>query len=633
MDKPLPPVYEFGNFRLDAAKRLLLKDDEAVPLMPKAFDTLLYLVEHSGNVIERDELMTAIWADTIVEENNLTQNISSLRRLLGEKHGENQFIATVPGHGYKFVAAVRRVSETDTPATPELAGSTSSSTLESKATAAATARMSDGSVASRFWLIALIVVGALGLSSFGIYRWREGRELGADAPIKVLAVLPFKPLVAGKRDEALELGMADTLISKLSNGEGIIVRPFGAIRSYNSWDQDSLKAGRELGVEAVLDGSIQTSGERIRIAARLLRTRDGKQLWAGQFDEKLNDIFAVQDSISERVAAALRIQLGQKKRNTENVEAYDLYMRGQYHAQNLTRAETDKGIAYFQQAIQIDPNYARPHIGQARAYLAMALTSGLPSEQVVPKAKAAALRAIEIDETVPEAHVALGWIYFWYDWNWALAEKECLRALELNPNSAEAHAAYAHGLSNSARHEMALTEIRRSRELDPLSFVTNALEGQILFFAGRHDEALDRLQKTIDLNPNFWLGHLFISRVYTEKGMHAEAIAAAKKAGELSHNSQSDAYRAYALVRWGQVAEARAVLDELLKLSKENYVPPYNLAVTYNALGESEKAIEYLEKGFTEKDVRMVFLTVEPMWNPLRSNPRFVALLKRARFE
>jgi DNA-binding winged helix-turn-helix (wHTH) protein/TolB-like protein/Tfp pilus assembly protein PilF len=631
MDKSLSLVYEFGDFRIDAAKRLLLKGDEAVPLMPKAFDTLLYLVEHSGKVIERDELMTAIWADTIVEENNLTQNISSLRRVLGEKHGQNQFIATVPGHGYKFVADVRQVNETHQSAAPEHAVVTTPEAKDQPASVSA--RTKERSYANRFWLIALVIFVVLGFSAFGVYRWRENKQRVTEAPIKTLAVLPFKPLLAEKRDEALELGMADTLISKLSGGEGIVVRPFGAIRSYNSWDQDSLQAGRELGVEAVLDGSIQTSGERIRIAARLFRTSDGKQLWAGQFDEKLNDIFGVQDSISERVAAALRIQLGQKKRFTENVEAYELYMRGQYHTQNLTRAETDKGIAYFQQAIQIDANYARPHLGLAGAYLAMALTSGVPSEQVVPLAKTATLRALEIDETLPEAHVARGLIYFWYEWDWALAEKEYLRALELDPNSAEAHFAYAHVLSNSGRHEMALAQIRRARELDPLSLVTNALEGQILFFAGKHDEALDRLQKSIDLNPNFWLAHLFISRVYTEKGMHAEAVAAAKRAKELSGNSQSDAYRAYALAKWGQAGEARAVLEELLKLSKERYVPPYNLAVVYNALGESDKAMEYLEKGFAEKDVRMVFLSVEPMWTPLRSNPRFVDLLKRARFE
>lgn len=631
MDKPLPPVYEFGDFRIDAAKRLLLKGDEAVPLMPKAFDTLLYLVAHNGKVIERDELMAAIWADTIVEENNLTQNISSLRRLLGEKHGENQFIATVPGHGYKFVAEVHGVNEIKKSAPSRRAGLLLPEPKEQPA--AAGKRTINGGLSNRFWLIALILFGVLGLSTVGFFRWRESAESVGDAPIKTVAVLPFKPLVAEKRDEALELGMADTLISKLSSGNDVVVRPFSAIRRYSSWEQDSLRAGRELGVEAVLDGSIQTSGDRIRISARLFRTGDGKQLWAGQFDENFTDIFAVQDSISERVATALRIQLGQKERYTENVEAYQLYMRGHFHTLNLTRTETDKGIAYFQQAIQVDPNYARPHIGLSRAYLSMALTSGLSSGEVMPKAKAAALRGIEIDETLPEAHVALGFTLFWYEWDWAAAERECLRALELNPNNADAHFAYAHVLSNSARHEMAIAEIRRAKELDPLSFVTNALEGQILFFAGKHDEALDRLQKTIDLNPNFWLAHLFISRVYTEKGMHAEAIAATKKARELSQNSQSDAYRAYAAARQGQMAEARVVLDELLKLSKERYVPPYNLAIIYHALGESDKALKYLEKGFAEKDVRMVFMKVEPMWTTLRSNRRFVDLLKRARFE
>jgi serine/threonine-protein kinase len=429
--------------------------------------------------------------------------------------------------------------------------------------------------------------------------------------------------------------MADTLISKLSGGEEITVRPLSAIRRYNSVEQDSLIAGRELNVEAVLDGTIQTSGERIRVSAKLLRTGDGKQLWTGQFDEKFTDIFAVQDSISERVAAALKIRFGnaEKKRPTENVEAYQLYMKGRYHALNLTRAETDKGIAYFQQAIELDPNYALSYVGLARTYLPMALTSGVPSWEVMPKAKAAALRAIEIDETLAEAHTALGYTIFWYDWNWQAAEKQYLRALEIDPNNAEAHFGYAHLLSNTARHEQAIAEIKLSRELNPVSLVTNALEGQILSFAGRSDEALDRLNRTIDLNPNFWLSHLFISDVYIEKGMHAEAITAIKKAGEISGNSQSEAYRAYALAKWGKQAEARAVLDELLKLSNERYVPAYNFAIIYNALGEGETALDYLEKAFAEKNVLMVFLKADPKWNNLRDNPRFIDLMRRMNFE
>ena len=217
--------------------------------------------------------------------------------------------------------------------------------------------------------------------------------------------------------------------------------------------------------------------------------------------------------------------------------------------------------------------------------------------------------------------------------DWQAAEKEYLRALELNPNSAEAHFAYAHLLSNTAQHEKALAEIKRAREIDPLSLRTGALEGQILFFAGRYDDAIDRLNKTIDLNPHFWLSHLFISRVYTEKGMHAEAIAATKKAKELSSNSQSDAYRAYALTKAGDMEQARAVLKELLNLSIERYVPPYNIALVYHGLGEREETLAWLEKGYEQRDVRMVFLKVEPKWNNLRDDPRFLDLMKRMGLE
>ena len=651
MNEPQTPIYEFGDFRLCAAKRLLLKGvDEIVPLMPKAFDTLLYLVRHNGKVIEKDELMREIWADTIVEENNLTQNISILRRIFGEKPGEHRFIVTVPGHGYKFVADVKespksQVLSLKPNAADEINLDEIPRNMEAEQERFETWDLGLGTNqdrrpktkdrrTSRFWLVAIFSASIIGLSLLGFYSWR-GNEKSVSAPIRTVAVLPFKSLVAEKRDEVLELGMADTLISKLSGGEEITVRPLSAIRRYSSVEQDSLIAGRELDVEAVLDGTIQTSGERIRVSAKLLRVGDGKQLWAGQFDEKSTDIFAVQDSISERVATALKIRFGnaEKKRPTENIEAYQLYTKGRYHALNLTRAETDKGIAYFQQAIELDPNYALAYVGLARTYLPMALTSGVPSWEVMPKAKASALRAVEIDETLAEAHAALGYTIFWYDWDWQAAEKQYLRALELDPNNAEAHFGYAHLLSNTARHEQALAEIKLSRELDPVSLVTNALEGQILSFAGRSDEALDRLNKTIDLNPNFWLSHLFISDVYTEKGMHAEAVAAAKKAGEISGNSQSEAYRAYVLARWGKQAEARAVLDELLKLSNERYVPPYIFAVVYNALGESDKALDYLEKGFAEKDVRMVFLKVEPKWNNLRSDARFIDLMQRMNFE
>ena len=298
-----------------------------------------------------------------------------------------------------------------------------------------------------------------------------------------------------------------------------------------------------------------------------------------------------------------------------------------------SKRSDDKAITYFQQALQLDPNYALAYVGLAQTYLPMALTSGVPSWEVMPKAKAAALRAIEIDETLAEAHTALGYTIFWYDWDWQAAEKQYRRALELDPNRSEAHFGYAHLLSNTGRHEQALFEIKLAKELDPVSLVTNALEGQILFFAEKPDESLDQLNKTIDLNPNFWLSHLFVSAVYIEKGMFAEAAAEARKAGDISGNSLSEAYRAYALAKWGKGAEARAVLDELLQQSKTHYVAPYSFAIVYNGLGESDKALDYLEKGFAEKNVLMVFLKVEPKWNNLRMEPRFIELVKRMRLE
>jgi len=622
-------LYEFGTFRLDVAERLLSREGERVPLSEKAFDTLCVLVRRGNHLVSKDELLNEVWPDAIVEENNLDKNISLLRQVLGERTGEGKFIETVRGHGFRFVPDVRQVEEDEIDIEPVEGSLLLTETISTDITPEPGTR----SLRTRFLPVAALIVAALIVAGvIGIYFWQRSSP---NATTKTIAVLPFKSLVALERDEALELGMADALISKLSEADEITVRPLSAVRRYDSPDQDSITAGRQLNVDAVLDGSLHTSGDRIRVIARLVRVSDGKQLWTAQLDEKFTDIFRVQDSISERVATALKIRLTNKenRRYTENVEAYELYMKGRFHALRLTRAETDKAIAYFQQAIELDRNYALPYLGLANAYLPMALTSGVPSWQVMPKAKEAALRAVGIDPGNSEGYVILGLISFWYEWDWQAAEKNYQRALDLDPKSADAHFAYAHLLSNSGRHERALAEIKLARELDPLLLRINALEGQILFFAKDYDNALDRLQKTIDLDSNFWLSHLFISRVYTEKGMHSEAVAEAKKAAELSGNSQSHAYRAYALAKWGKLSEARAVLTELLKSATETYVPPYNIAVAYNAVGEREKTLEYLEKGFSERDVRMAFLKVEPQWDSLRSEPRFVDLIKRMKIE
>ena len=642
MNEPQLLIYEFDEFRVDVAKRLLTKGDgEPIPLTPKVFDTLLYLVRHNGKVIEKDELMREIWTDSIVEENNLNKNISILRRVLGEKPGEQRFIITIAGHGYRFVPEVKAIvnfrSGIADSKTEETVSKNDTEKTENQITNYAGQKPEDknptrnrkSKIQIRQWTAAFAVLSVFVLGAAGVYLWR-GNEKSVNAPIKTLAVLPFKPLVMENRNEVLEFGLADSLISKLSGSEEIVVRPLSAIRRYSSVEQDSLTAGRELAVESVLDGTIQNWGDRIRISAKLLRTRDGKQLWAGQFDEKFTDIFAVQDSISEKVAAALKIRLGrnEKKHSTENVEAYQLYMKGRYHIAKLTPSDIRTSIPYFQQAIDIDPQYALAYTGLAQAYGVLGISSELPTAEAFPKARAAEQKALEIDDTLGEAHIALCMETFWYGWDWQAADKECRRAVEIDPNNAEFHGHYAALLSNTGRHEEALAEAKRSRELYPLDLIQNALEGQYLLHSGRVDEALNSLRKTMELEPNFWMPHLYAASAYIEKGMFAEAIAESGKEKELS-GFNTIPFGTYALAKSGKRDEARAALKELLKLSATKYVSPYNIAVIYKALDERDKALEWLEKGYAQRDPKMTFLKVEPKWNNLRNEPRFIDLIQR----
>ncbi len=610
-------IYEFEGFRLDAGKRLLFRaDGETVPLMPKAFEILLYLVKKAGTVAEKVELMEAIWPDTAVEENNLTQNISSLRRVLGEKHRENRFIATVPGRGYKFVA------EVDKGASVATAGSGTNGPLVQKP-------------GRKLWILA-IAAALMVIAAAGFYLYYENSKTQPGRLSRSLAVLPFKPVTIDNRDEALEMGMADTLITKLSGSEELNVRPLAAVRRFSSPEQDSAEAGRQLGVESVLDGGVQISGGRVRVSAKLIRSEDGLQLWAEQFDEPLGDIFSVQDSISQRVAAALRISLANlvDRSFTNNVEAYQLFLRGRLHASRLILPELQKGISFYEQAIAVDPTYARAYAELSNAYRAMVLTNDAPPLQIMPKALAAATKAVELDKDLPDAWTSLGSSEFWYRWDWEMAEQHFVKAIDIDPSSASAHTFYAHLLSNIGRHEEAIAKIQRARELDPLNFFANILEGQILCLAGRDDESLQILRSAVNVNPDFWLAHLFIARTYMNKGMWPDAIAAANKAREITNgNAEATGTVGYALGRSGDLAGARKILSELEDSKDSRYIPAYAIAQVYLGMGDRAKALEHLEKAYEGKETLMVFLGVEPRWNELRSEPRFKALISRMGFE
>ena len=484
---------------------------------------------------------------------------------------------------------------------------------------------------------AILVTSALVIGFWGFSHRHSQKVANAlSSPEKRIAVLPFKPLVPENRDQVLEMGMADSLIAKLSNIREIVVRSLNSVRKYNGLDQDPLAAGRELEVSSILEGNVQKSSDRIRVSARLINVADGSSLWANTFDEKFTDVFAVQDAISQKVADALALRLSDEentrltRRYTENVEAYQLYLTGRYHWNKLTPPEITKSIEFFKKAIDLDPTYALAYFGLADAYRSLAPTSEVPSKDTLPQAQAAATKALELDETLAEPHATLAFIHTWYDWDWSAAEKEARRAIELNPNWSFGHIAYAQMLSVTGRFQEAIAEGARAVELDPLSLIINALNGYHLHLARRDDEAIARLKKTVELDSSFWIAHQFLGIAYMEKKMYPEAIAEFNQAVKLSGgNSEPLALNGYVSVLSGDAAKGRAVLKELKSLERQRYVPPSNLALLSYVLGEKDEAFSWLEKAYQDRDIRLCRLKVDSKWDSMRSEPRFVEILKR----
>jgi DNA-binding winged helix-turn-helix (wHTH) protein/TolB-like protein/Flp pilus assembly protein TadD len=630
-----PQIYEFGDFRVDVPRRLLLRSGEAVPLRPRVFDALLCLVRHHGQVVEKDELMRSIWPDAFVEENNLNQSVSTLRRALGETSGENRYVATVPGRGYRFVAEVRTRSA-DVPdgeaaqQVPRVPDVSNRRALTGGSAVPVGTRRPE----LRTWLLPMaLLASAIVIVMAASVIW-NARQVPSS--FRQIAVLPFKPLVVETRDGALELGMAETLIAKLSNIKDVTVRGLGAVRRYGGQEQDPVMAGRALGVEAVLDGQIQRWGNRIRVTTRLVSVSDGKQLWAGQFDEEATDLFAVQDSISERVARELALELTAEekerlvKRYTNDPQAYELYLRGRFLVSQSKRDSITKAIGFFEEAIRRDPNYALAYVGLADSYDRMPISSDMPSREAFPRAKQAALRALEIDERLVEADTILAWIALWHEWDWEGAGQKFRRALNSNPNDPFAHIGYSHLLSDLGRHDEALREADAALRLDPVSLLTSALKAHFLYQARRYQEGIDTLHESLQLDPTYWIGQLTLGKNYLAAGRVEEALEAFQKAKELAGGaSEPIAQIGYTYAVSGRRHEAERAVRELLGISEARYVPPWNVALVYHGLGNTTEALRWLEQAYEERDVHMVFLAVDPKWDALRRDERFVSILKR----
>ena len=640
LDPTHPSIYSFGDFRIDSVERVLMREGELVPLTPKVFDLLLFLIQNHGHVVEKDRLMKEVWPDAFVEEGNLTQNISVLRKALGNSTNGSQYIQTIPRRGYRFVGNVsvipagneELVIEEISLARIIVDGSDHGSDLLASPPALHRAPRSH----TRRNLFAAGAGLCLLLLAAVIWNFlRTPPSRVSSAQINTIAVLPLKSLGQAGEDQYLQLGIADDLISKLSSMKEIVVRPTVAVRQYGDPLQDPIAAGKALKVDAVVEGNIQQFGDRIRVTARLIKVSDGLALWSGAFDEKMRDVFAVEDSISQRVAEAIVPQLTGAERKlllrnqTYNTEAHQDYLKGRFFWNKRTVEGINKAAEFFRQAIEIEPNYALAYVGLADCYAISPEYAGRPATEMLPKAKAYAERALELDDTLAEAHASLGSINHGL-WQLTEAEKEFRKSLALNPNYATAHHWYSFLLLVLGRRDESLAEIKRAQELDPLSPIIADDLLIIYFLQGDCSAAEAEAARVIEISPNFPDVYLQLGKVYLAEGRYADAEVQFQKAVALSNRGASYLpYLGYAAWLQGKRAQALGLVKELEEKYSKGEAEGYDVAILYAGMGDRDHAFTWLEKNFQTGGAQLTTITVEPVFDSLRSDPRFTRLLQR----
>ena len=559
--------YAFGDFSVDEARRALSRRGVEINVTPRAFDTLLHLLQRSGELVGKNELMQAVWPSRVIEENNLNQAISTLRRALGEQRGEHRYILTVPGWGYRFVAQVRTTS-------------------------AFSAR-----------------------------------------PLRSLAVLPFK-LLPSSPDEALQTGLTDTLITRLSGLGGLIVRPLSAVHRFGAGAHDPVEVGRRLGVDAVLDGTIQQVVPRTRVSLRLIDIAGGQPQWSEIVDADAADLFALQDAVAEKAVAALalhltgdqRVQL--TRRYTDYPQAWRCHALGRFFVAQRSPAALQEAAVHFRQALAIDPAYALAHAALADLYTIQGVMGARAPLETGPQAREAALRALAIDERLSVAHYALGHALVQYDRDWAGAEAAYRRALALDPTSADAHHRYAILLMTCGRSAEAFAQIRRARELDPTSLPIDVTEGFLYYWDRQYARAAAHLRDMLEREPHFWMAHYWLAQVAGVTGDYDAASSSAQRAHELVGNGAAWLPAWVEAVAGNRVA-AQAALEALLERSREHYIPSHDIAQVHAGLGDAEQLFAWLQRAEQDHSRHLDTLGVNPIMDAYRSDPRMAELCGR----
>ena len=615
-DHPDKRIYRFDGFTVDAKDFVVEKDGEIVALTPRAFDVLRLLLSHAGHVVEKRQMFDTVWKESFVTDNALTKIIKELRHALGDSADDPRYIETVPKRGYRFIGLLE-----DTPRFHEAEVLPESADESSP----------HSSAPSRIALTLVAVVFFVAVAGWFAYT-RVART--NDSP-SAIAVLPFKPLDAESRDESLELGMAETLITRLSNLREIVVRPIGSVRKFTDPSGDPVKAGEQLQVSSVLDGSIQKSGDRIRVTVRLVDVRSGNSLWSEQFDESFTDIFRVQDSISQRIANVLALRLSRDeqarlaKHMTDDPEAYELYLRGQFYWHRRGPDWIHQSLAAYQQALQKDPNFALAHIGVADAYIMLSGHRLMSTDEAEKRAGPSIMKALEIDNGLAQAHNALAELKYQYQYDWRGAETEFKTAVELNPNVSWIRQAYGWFLMCDGRFEESNEQIERARQLDPASLTLNAARGRLYYYSRQYDRAIETFQSLLVQAPDDSSLHFALYAAYEQKKMYPEAFEEFVKVFALNGTPPE------------KIAEFRATfnssgwegtLQQIVKAGErrsESTQAPGLMARHYVVLGEREKAFRALEQAFEAHDVAVLQFKVEPGFEPLHDDPRYAELLRR----
>ncbi len=629
-------VYEFGKFLLDPQEKTLFSDGVPLHLPAKEFETLLLLVENNGRALSKDEMIAAVWQDAFVEEGNLAKQISKLRKIVNTNG--NQFIQTLPKHGYRFSADLKiTYPEIQEPfilekRTVKRVTFAVENEIEDQrhALPSGSKRFSRMSIFAALGLAALIGFSAV---------WYLNRETPSmTAKVNSIAVLPLKPLTSEENNKVLGLGLADALITKLGGLKQIIVRPTAAVVPFADSPMDSVDIGRKLNVDAVLEGTIQQSEGRLRINARLVRTDSGIQIWTEKFDEPANEIFALQDALSNKIARTLAFEVTNDenkllaRRSTNNTDAYEKYLRGRFYQSQNTPDGLKRSIEFYEQAIALDPNFAEAHAGIADANIIQFNFGIRPAAETIPLARQSVNRALQLDPDLSYAYTSLALIQFLADHNWPDAEISLQRAIELHPNNADAYHRYAYFLMRLGRFDESLQKAEKARELNPLSNVVQSGIGLTYLSARRYPEAIEQLEKTAAENPQFAHAQWLLGTCYEAIEDSEKAFAANVKALEIEGDAELAAQLQKVKSTQGVEAANRLWFEELVKARTREKIPAIFIALRAATVKDREQTIYWLEKSLEEGNITLGGIKFLAKFDFVRDDPRFQAITQKVIF-